>query len=489
MSEAQPGKLRPLALPRRMTASDAIFWFTESALPIFRPIIAALYLLDRTPEVERLSRGAEAAVALVPRLHQRVLEAPFGLGLPEWIDDPHMDLGYHLRHVALPAPGTRRHLLELVAKLIATPLDRERPLWESYWIDGLDDGRAAYLIKMHHSVVDGVGSLAILNAITQAGPDDDVLSVQGAGRRAAAGEPGLLDRLGRLAVDQVRAAAELARSGIDTVGRLVREPRNALADLDRTARGLRGMADDLLQPAVVDPLARASAGLSRRLDVAELPLERLRKIKAPLGVTINDVVLTAFAGALGSYHRERHAGVERLNCMVPMNLRTRSERDGLGNRVGVFNVRLPIGEQRTDARLRDIVAQTRAAKEDQRGAAYPALAGVLPLVPTPAYRWFARQSLGKVNVVCTNVPGVPERRFMAGAAVEAIYPFASPVEGTPVILALLSYAGTLHLGLDSDPEAVPDPEHLTELIEQEIVVMERLAGGAPASDQPHESGE
>jgi WS/DGAT/MGAT family acyltransferase len=477
MTGAERGGARPLDLPRRMTASDAIFWFTETALPIFRPIIAGLHLLDRSPDVDRLAQGAEAAVALVPRLHQRVREAPLGLGLPEWVDDPHMDLAYHLRHVTLPAPGTREHLLELVAKLIATPLDRERPLWESYWIDGLDGGRAAYLIKMHHSLVDGVGSLAILNALTQAGPDDPVLRVRGGRRaRSADDEAGLLDRLGSLAADQARTAAGLIRSGAGALGRLAREPRGALDDLGRTARGLRGLAGDLAQAPVVDPLARSTAGISRRLDVTDVSLERLRKIKAPLGVTINDVVLTVFAGALGAYYREHRAGVDELNCMVPMNLRSRSERDGLGNRVGTFTVRLPIGEKRPRVRLRRIVEQTRAAKEDQRGAAFPVLAEVLPLVPARAYEWIARQSLGKVNVVCTNVPGTREPRYMAGAAVEAIYPFASPVEGTPVILALLSYAGTLHLGLDTDPEAVPDPGHVVALIEREIGAMERLAG-------------
>jgi WS/DGAT/MGAT family acyltransferase len=288
----------------------------------------------------------------------------------------------------------------------------------------------------------------------------------------------VLGRLGSLLADQTRATAELARGGVAAASRLVREPRSAAEDLSRTARGLRGMIGDVLEPPVVDPLARSGAGISRRLSVSEVPLERLRKIKAPLGCTINDVVLAVFAGALGAYHREHRAGVERLNCMVPMNLRSRSERDGLGNRVGMFNVRLPIGEKRPGARLRDIVAQTRAAKEDQRGAAYPAVANLLPLIPAPAYRWFARQSLGKVNVVCTNVPGTQQPRYMAGARVTAMYPFASPVEGTPVILALLSYAGTLHLGLDTDPESVPDPDHLSELIEQELVAMEQLAKAA-----------
>ncbi len=468
--------VRPLDLPSRMEASDALFWLVESAVPAFRPIIAGLYVLDRSPDVERLSRGAEAAIALVPRLRQRVREAPFGLGLPEWVDDPHMDLAYHLRHVTLPAPGSIDHLLELVAKLIATPLDRERPLWESYWIDGLDDGRAAYLIKLHHSVADGVGSVAILNAISQAGPDDEVLRVRDTGPSGASADAGLLERLGSLAADQTRATLGFARDGIATAGRLVRSPRAAVDEAARSLRGLRGMMDDLGRAPVVDPLARSTAGISRRLDVTEVPMERLRKIKAPLGVTINDVVLTVFAGALGRYYRSHDAGLEHLNCMVPMNLRTRSQRDQLGNRVGVFNVRLPIGEADPAGRLREIVAQTRAAKEDQRGAALPALAGLLPLIPAGVYEWLARQSIGKVNVVCTNVPGVDHRRYMAGATIEAMYPFASPVEGTPVILALLSYAGTMYLGLDTDPEAIPDPGHVTGLVEQELVALEQLAG-------------
>jgi WS/DGAT/MGAT family acyltransferase len=235
------------------------------------------------------------------------------------------------------------------------------------------------------------------------------------------------------------------------------------------------MLGDLTRPAIRDPLAASSSGLSRRLDVLEIPLERLREIKAPLGITINDVVLAVLAGALGRYHRERRVRVEALHCMVPMNLRGRDERDALGNRVGVFGIVLPVAEKSVARRLERIVAQTRAAKSDQRGAAAPLFVQAATLLPGAAFRWIARRSLGRVNVACTNVPGVKEPRWIGEAKVEAIFPFASVVEGTPLVVALLSYAGAMDVGIDTDPEAIPDPHRIAELLAEGIDELEKFA--------------
>jgi len=235
------------------------------------------------------------------------------------------------------------------------------------------------------------------------------------------------------------------------------------------------MLEDLTKPPIRDPLAASSSGLSRRLDVLEISLERLRKIKAPLGVTINDVVLTALAGALGRYHRERRVRVEALHCMVPMNLRGRDEHDLLGNRVGVFGIVLPVAEKSAARRLERIVAQTRAAKNDRRGAAAPFFVQAATLLPGSVFRWMARRSLGRVNVACTNVPGVKERRWIGEAEVEAIFPFASVAEGTPLVMALLSYAGSMDVGIDTDPEAIPDPHRIVELFADALDDLEGLS--------------
>jgi diacylglycerol O-acyltransferase len=141
-----------------MAPSDALFWYAEEALPQFRSTIAGLYVLGGRPDPQRLDAALDHAIARVPRLRQRVLNVPLHLGLPQWVDDPHFDRRYHLRHLSVAPPGDQRHLLDLVAGVFATPLDRERPLWEAFWIEGLEGDRSAYFFKMHHSMVDGVGS-------------------------------------------------------------------------------------------------------------------------------------------------------------------------------------------------------------------------------------------------------------------------------------------------------------------------------------------
>jgi WS/DGAT/MGAT family acyltransferase len=479
----------PLKLPSRMTATDALFWYAESALPIFRPIIAGLYILDRPPDRRRFEQCLHSALQLVPRLRQRVVETPWHLGMPEWAEDPHFDPAYHVRHVSLPPPGSQRALLDFVAALFATPLDRERPLWEAYWIDGLADRRSAYFFKLHHSLVDGVGAVALFNALTLPSRRAPIPRCDAPARAATAAPRGAA-QLAALTMAQGAAAAELVGQAARLPSRLIAHPSESLAALRATAQGVRGMLADLGRDSVRDPLAGDSTGLSRRFDVMRIPLERLRAVKEPLGVTINDVVLTMLAGALGSYHRERRVRVAALNCMVPMNLRAADEREALGNRVGTFVVRLPLTESRPARRLALIAHQTRRAKTDRRGAAAPLLLNAAVLLPGFALRWMAKQSLGKVNVACTNVPGVRERRYMAGALVEAVYPFASVVEGTPLVMALLSYAGTMHVGIDTDPEAIPDPRRLHTLLTEQLRALERLAaarrhrasrGGAVAS--------
>jgi hypothetical protein len=164
--------------------------------------------------------------------------------------------------------------------------------------------------------------------------------------------------------------------------------------------------------------------------------------------------------------------------MVPMNLRSRGESHALGNRVGMFRIWLPVGETRAARRLARVVEQTRAAKSDQRAAAAPLFVEAVALLPAPALRWIARRALGWANVACTNIPGVSQPRAMAGARIEAIFPFASVVEGTPLVLALLSYADKMEVGIDTDPEAIPDPERIAPLLEASLVELETLAAGS-----------
>ena len=469
--------LQPLRLPGQMAATDALFWYAETALPTFRPIIAGLYVLDRRPDRALLGTAHDAVLAVVPRLRQRVVEPASLLQAPQWAEDQHFDRGYHIRHLSVPAPGTVRELLDVTAVLFATPLDRERPLWEAYWIDGLENGRSAYFFKMHHSLVDGVGSVAIMNALTQRHRRDAAPRVART-RSATAREvvPSAGKGLTGMVLDSVREVAAIAGRAAGAPLHILTHPGDSADQMWRLARGLRGMWSEMSAPAVRDPLSGSTSGLSRRFDVMEIPLARLDAIRKPLGVTLNDLILTVLAGTLGAYHRERRVHSDTLTCMVPMSLRGRDEQDTLGNRVGVFNVGLPVGERRPERRLSRIVRQTQAAKRDRRSTLYPFFVQTLTALPAGAFRWLARQSLGRVNVACTNIPGVSERRYLAGAAVDAVYPFASVVQGTPLVMALFSYAGTMDIGIDTDPEAIPDPHRISELFLVHLDEMAELAG-------------
>lgn len=448
----------PVQLGRRMLPTDALFWYVEEAMPELRPLVAGLLILDRRPDPERLRAAVERWVARLPRLRQRVVEAPLGLGLPEWEEDPHFELEYHARQVILPEPATDRHLLDFCGAVFATPLDPLRPLWEAYLIEGLADGRAACFFKVHHAVMDGVGSLAVFDAFTQGHRHEPIHVPR---HRPPAPAPATGTRVVRLLGDALgNTAGGLAAAGAASARALL-APAEALDQARRVARGLRGLVADLTAAPAADPLAAASTGIGRRLDALTLPLPRLRRIGDALEASLNDVVLTALAGAVGRYHRHRGLRVAELHCMVPMSLRSADARDALGNRVGAFTVALPVGERDPLRRLTRIRQQSAAAKGDRRAASYPLVTRALALLPGFAYRLLAQTVTGRVSLICTNMPGPGQQRFLAGARVEVIHPFAPVALGTPLSIALLSYGDTIGIGIDSDPAAIPDPERLS----------------------------
>jgi diacylglycerol O-acyltransferase / wax synthase len=462
----------PLQLSSRMLPTDALFWYVEEAVPELRPLVAGLLMLDRRPNHERLRACVERWVARLPRLRQRVVEAPLHLALPEWEDDPHFELDYHARQVILPEPATERHLLDFAAAVFATPLDHMRPLWEAYLIEGLEGGRAACFFKVHHAVMDGVGSLTVFDALTQANRLEAV-HVPRHLPHPPAGSPA--PRFGRLVRDAAgNVAAGVGAAAMSSAGALLR-PGEVAGEMVRAVRGVRGMIADLTAPATYDPLAQASTGIGRRLDAMVLSLPRLQRIKVALGATLNDVVLTAVSGAVGRYHVHRKVHLDELHCMVPMSLRPDDERDTLGNRVGAFNVALPVGELNPSVRLARIQRQTQRAKSDHRAATYPLMMRAMAMLPGFAYRLLAQSVTGQINLICTNMPGPAARRYLAGAKVEAIYPFAPVAEGTPLSIALMSYGETCGVGIDTDPAAIPDPELLSHYLAAAVDEIEARA--------------
>jgi WS/DGAT/MGAT family acyltransferase len=473
----------PLELDARMLPTDALFWYVEEATPELRPLVGALIMLDRRPDPDRMRASVERWVARLPRLRQRVVETPLHLGLPEWEDDPQFELEYHAREVILPAPATQRHLLDFAGAVFATPLDRMRPLWEAYLIEGLEDDRAACFFKAHHSVMDGVGSLAVFDALTQSHRAEPVRVPRRPPPRPSS-PPAV--RFARWARDGLGNAAAGAGALAQGALRAALAPRQVAEQISLAVRGVRGFVADLTAAGIADPLAQDSTGIGRRLDAMTLSLARLSAIRNALDATLNDVVLTVVSGAVGRYHRHRGVAVDVLHCMVPMSLRQSDERGALGNRVGAFTVALPVGEPDPLARLARIQGQTRAAKSDRRGAAYPLVTRALALMPGFAYRLLAQSVTGRINLICTNVPGPPAPRYVAGAKIDVIYPFAPVALGTPLSIALLSHGDTYGIGIDTDPAAIPDPELLgrylaTAVDELEVRALPRAAHRRPTA--------
>lgn len=466
----------PLRLPPYMLPSDALFWYSEAATPGIRPLVGGLMLLDRPPNQHKFTQAMARWVALIPRMRQKVQEVPLSLTLPQWVDDPTFDLSYHLRQVELPPPGNRKQLFEFVSSAFATPLDHERPLWEAYVIRGLAQNRAAIFVKVHHCLMDGVGSMAGFDAMTQRRRNEPLPPVRLRRAKEPAPPPVQLasalthtaERVAKLGL----AAAQLALNGLRNPSRLIEQAETA-------ARGLRGLWQDLTASPVPDPLGERATGIGRRLNAMALDLPRLRQAKEQLGVTLNDFMLALLAGAAGKYYRSRGLHVPELHCMVPISLRQESERYQLGNRVGMCNVRMPVGEPDPGKRLAIIQGQTTAAKRDRRGAAYPLLMQLLAVTPGFVFRRLARSAIGQINLIVTNVPGPAEIRYIAGAKIQEMYPYAPVAEKLPLAIALLSYAHTYGIGIDTDPAAIPDPERLVTFIGEATDEMLAYAARSP----------
>jgi WS/DGAT/MGAT family acyltransferase len=463
-----------------MLPTDALFWYAEEATPELRPLVASLYIFDRAPDRGRFRASIERAIALVPRLRQRVVEAPWHVGLPAWEEDPYFDLDYHLREVVLPEPASERHLFEFAAAVFAEPLDHLRPLWEGYLIEGLEDGRAAYFSRAHHSIMDGVGSVAVFDALTQAHRADPVRVPRRMALNAKRHSSTI--SLGAVVGHTLWGAAAAIGGATRLASRAILHPTAVADGAMLMVRSIRGLVQDFAAPMVKDPLATRTSGIGRRLDGISFSLSRMRRIKDVLGVTLNDLTLAAVAGAVGRYHGHRHVHVDVLQCMVPISLRQDDERHLLGNRVGMCNIALPVGEPDALIRLERIRSQTTTAKSDRRGAAYPVLMQAMGLLPGFALRAMVQATAGRINLICTNVPGPPAQRYMGGAKIETVYPFAPVVVGTPLSIALFSYGDAYAVGIDTDPAAIPDPQLLHTYLEDAVDELEHCAfSKAPVS--------
>ena len=388
-----------------------------------------------------------------------------------WVDDQDFDVDFHLRRAALPSPGGKRELAEFVQRVHSRPLDRSKPLWEMYSIEGLEDGYTAILFKSHHAMTDGLSGIDIATVLVDFEPEPATVTRQPWTPEAP---PSQLDLL----TDSVRdAVAHPVGSLLDGVGRVTSAPKQVWDQILAVAGGAGEMLARGAAPA--SPLNRP-VGPNRRLALAEFPLAEAKAVKDALGGTVNDVVLAAVAGALRRWYRHRGldpTGVS-LRAMVPVSTRQGADQTALGNQVSMFFVDLPIGIDDAADRLSRVREVTGELKSSHQAMAATAIMGSAQWAPATlhalAARLVARQRFA--NLVVSNVPGPQVPLYIGGARLVAAYPVMPLAPKVGLSVAVTSLAGTLAFGFTGDWDTVPDVEVLAGGLDESIEELTKAAG-------------
>jgi WS/DGAT/MGAT family acyltransferase len=466
---------------QQLTGLDAAFLALESHTVTGH--VGSVCILDPStaPEpltLERFTRVVESRLPLVPPMRRRLVEVPLGLDQPYWIEDPDFDVEFHVRELALPAPGSDQQLAEQVARLHARPLDRTRPLWEIYLIFGLQGGRVAIFSKVHHAAIDGVSGNELLAALLDVSPEGRLLPDPAA--RAVERPPGTVELLARSAVSLAGSPLRVARLSLDLLRSAPVLAGAALPRLPLLDR-LPGRDHEaiLSQPGLRAPATPFNRSITqhRRWAFTGLPLAEVKRIKNAYGTTVNDVVMALCAGALRRWLDDHDALPEvPLIAAVPVSVRTEAQRGTLGNRVSTMLAALPTHIPSPGRRLRAVHEAMRAAKE-QHGAlpadlladvtqfAMPALAGQAARV---AARLRLLERAGLFNLFISNVPGPNVPLYYAGAELLAYYPLSAITDGQGLNITVMSYRDNLYFGMVACRELVPDVDKLTGYLEDEL---------------------
>ena len=472
---------------QQLTGMDASFLALETANTTGH--VGGLSVLDpRTASkpltLARLTEVMAERLPLVPVLRRKLLNVPFGLDQPYWIDDADFDIEYHVREIALPRPGSDAQLTEQVSRLHARPLDRSRPLWELYLITGLARDRAAVYSKIHHAAVDGVSGTELLTVLFDLTP---------AGREPSAAEPFQPERPPPLPLLAARAAIRLAWRPVQTI-RITNELVRLLPTLAPLASTLVGEILGLnrgdgsviaTRPgrAPATPFNRAITP-HRRFAFRSVDLDTVKTVKKAFGVSVNDVVMAMCAGALRRWLVDHDAlPGQPLVAMIPVSVRDPASQGALGNRVSAMLAPLPTSVTDSGLRLQIVHSATQAAKAQQaeipQGLVDQISDFAVPALTARAARVaFATGLLHRLppfNVTISNVPGPNVPVYMCGARLIAHYPVSVVTDGQGLNITLVGYLGQLHFGLVSSRELVPDIDKLAGYLPEELALLAEAA--------------
>ena len=456
-----------LRFDRRMSDAEAMMWRLEKD-PYLSSTFANVTILDRPIDVPRLRHRMEVAAQRVPRLRHRVQPTPGGISAPLWVDDPSFDIAYHVRHLALPKPGTRAQLAELATLIAADPFDRTRPLWQFTVVDGLQGRKGALIQKLHHTVADGEGSVRLSMQFLDIDRDAPAPELV---------EDELDDDLP--AEDPAAAVREIVAGGLRIPLAVMRQLRDLLAEPARLPSAgaaaietLRGIATQLSDVDRAHSPLWTARSLRRRLEMVRFPLDATKEAAKRLGGTVNTAFLTAAAAAAGAYHRELGEPVDELRASMAIS--TRKAGSG-ANAFSLARMLVPTGKMTVEERFSLIAEATGRARGESATASLETISANATTLPTSVVTRIARQQAESVDFATSNVRAAHFPVYIAGGHVLENYPIG-PLAGVAFNLTVLSYCGSLDMGLNVDPAAVSQPALLRRFVEDAFVELGAAAG-------------
>lgn len=448
----------------RMSANDALMWSIEKD-PLLRSTILMVMVLDQAPDRERFTRRMEHASRALPRLRQRVVGHPYSIAPPRWDVDPNFDLRYHLRWMRATGEGGLREVFDIAQPIAMQGFDRARPLWEFTIVDGLQDGHAALIGKVHHSITDGVGGIKLqmelLDLERDTARDDSELSPAPPAERVT--EPRRwADAIAWQSTRTADALRAAARGALDGAVRLTRDPVGLIDDGIHVVGSVARTTQPAIEP--LSPLMR-DRSLSVRFDTLQQDLPRMKAAARLVSGKLNDAFIAGVAGGLHRYHEHHGVPVAALRMTMPINIRTERTAMLAGNQFAPARFPVPVDIDDPIRRMNTVRELVERTRQEPALALTDGLAQLLNRLPTTATTALFGAMLKGIDFVTSNVPGPPVAVYLGGAQVLRQIAFG-PMTGAATNITLLSMGDELNIGISTDPAAVPDPELFVDCLQE-----------------------
>jgi WS/DGAT/MGAT family acyltransferase len=455
----------------RLTAVDASFLAQEKENAHMH-VGAVLIFEGPAPAHEEFLEQIQSRMHLVPRYRQKLAFPRLEMGRPMWIDDPRFNLDYHVRNTALPKPGTMDQLEQLAGRIFSQRLDRSKPLWETWLVQGLEDNRFALISKTHHSMIDGVAGVDLASVLFDLTPVPNRMDPE---PWTPQPEPSPAELIAEGLKGLIKRPFEVAGSAIGAA----QHPGKTLESVREAAEGVGEIAWAGLNPAPDIPL-NVPIGPHRRVAHVNSRLADYKKVKDSLGGTVNDVVLTVVAGALRRWLKSRGVRTEGLEmrALVPVSIRPESERGGVGNQIAVMRGPLPVYVEDPVERLQIVREAMRDLKDSKQALGAEVISGLSDFAPPTLLAQASRLNFSTrlFNLIVTNVPGPQFPLYLLGRELQELLPVAFLPENHALAIAIMSYNGHVDYGLLADYDAMPDLDYVGEALEESLAELLEAAG-------------